>query len=210
MSRLALATALTFFPGLAVAGDLPEIRVEGPSVYLRVVPPVLQEAAVAQHLETGLTTVFAFAVESREGPAFTGGAQLSVRYDLWDEVYRLRRADARGEADLPPVRGRTGLLQWWRAADFAVGPAGARARATRLRVTLRVLPFSQAEQRDAQEWLLRSFRDAAPEAPRQELGKPPGPSRTPVRDFYGAMLASSIGRRALISFTWDVRLEPTR
>ena len=74
-----------------------------------------------------------------------------------------------------------------------------------------MLPFSQAEQRDAQEWLLRSFRaDSPPATPAPPVAIPSragggrAPATAPVREFYGAMLAASIGRRSLTSWSWTV------
>jgi hypothetical protein len=203
------ALVLAGVPG--EAADPPALAFGGGILTLARLPPILGDEAVAKHLQTGLTTVFLFTVECRGAAPQKGAAQVALRYDLWEEVYHVESVPA--PTARTAVESTASAQDWWRAAVVTVAPAGGRwlAAPARARVTLQVLPFSQTEQRDAQDWLLRSFRVAGPEAPPgqgAEGSGPPGAERAgspaPVRDFYGAMLASSIGRRSLITWSWNV------
>jgi hypothetical protein len=207
--------ALVLIVGLQVSGasaaELPEVVFSRGALSLRRLPAVLSESTVARHLDTGLTTSLVFAVDAGrvEGRPVKGEAQARIRYDLWDERYLFERRDGQRDSPATATLARGELLGWWRSLTLVVLPAarGLRAPPTRAKVELLVLPFSQAEQRDAQDWLLRSFR--SPDLPRQPLGSgqpsPEGaPDRAPLRDLYGAMLAASIGQRSLITYSWTV------
>jgi len=204
-----LAVAAIVLVGVSAAAEPPTLAFARGTLTLARLPPVLDDEAVATHLRTGLTTVFLFKVECRGAASQKGVAQVALRYDLWDEVYHVQTVPAPpGETAAKPTAS---AQEWWRGAALTVAPVEGRwlAAPARAKVTLQVLPFSQAEQRDAQDWLLRSFR-ATRSGPggREEGSASPVPERAgapaPVRDFYGAMLASSIGRRSLISWSWNV------
>lgn len=205
----ALLVAL-ILAAVACTAEPPTLRIDRTGVTLGRLPPVLADLAVAKHLGTGLTTTLVLAVEVPGESALTGGAQVGVRFDLWDERFVVEVVHARGGAN-EAFASRDELQRWWQALVLPVS-AGPRPtpRERKARVTLQVLPFSQAEQRDAQEWLLRSIR--ASEPPPVTPARPAEPEapavraspRAPVRDFYGAMLASSIGRRSLITYSWTV------
>lgn len=202
------AIALAGVP--AGAAEPPTLAFAGGTLTLARLPPILDDEAVAKHLQTGLTTIFLFNVECRGKAPQKGAIQVALRYDLWDEVYHVQSVPAPpGEAAAKPTAS---AREWWRTAALTVAPVEGRwlAAPARAKVTLQVLPFSQAEQRDAQDWLLRSFRATGPVPAGRaaEGGVSPASERAgspaPVRDFYGAMLASSIGRRSLISWSWNV------
>lgn len=197
--------------------DEPRVVSERGALWLRGLPDVLSERTVAAHLDTGLTTSFVFTVDAGrvDGRAIKGQAGVRIRYDLWDERYVAAREDARSESPLTTTLKREALGAWWRALAFLVNPAtpSLRAPPLRARVELLVLPFSQAEQRDAQDWLLRSFR--SPETPprlrqpRADGVLPPAEApgaREPIRELHGAMLAASIGQRSLLTFSWTVAI----
>ena len=205
MSRRASLAATLLLAIGASADERPTLAVSPRGLVLARLAPVLGEPTVARHLDTGLTTIFLLAVEERGGPKLAGAAHVTVRYDLWDEVYAVGGQDALGVRPATTLPSRVALLDWWRGLSLTVTPGGPSPPLPReARVTLQVLPFSQAEQRDAQDWLLRSFQGPAGDtAAAPPPGSVPRP-REPVRDFYGAMLASSIGRRSLITYSWTV------
>ena len=87
-------------------------------------PPVAGEPTVARHLDTGLTTIFLLAVEGRGGPKLAGAAHVTVRYDLWDEVYAVGGQDAQGDRPATSLPSRAALLDWWRALVLVVAPTG--------------------------------------------------------------------------------------
>ena len=211
MSLLRGLAAGLLLSGSAFAEERPAVVLSPQGVSVTRLPPVLAEPTVARHLDTGLTTIFLLAVEGRGRPKLAAAAHVTVRYDLWDEVYTVGGRDAQGDRNATSLPSRAALLDWWRGLVLAVTPAGPSPPLPReARVTLQVLPFSQAEQRDAQDWLLRSFQGPGGDP---AAAPPPGStprSREPVRDFYGAMLASSIGRRSLITYSWTVPVGDSR
>jgi hypothetical protein len=214
MRRLALALAIVLWGGRAEAAGPPGLTLARGVLTLSRLPVVLGDDAVAPHLQTGLTTVFLFTVEGRATPAQKGAAQVAVRYDLWDEVYRVELSPgldghrAFSAASVAATGGsNASLVEWWRTAALRIAPGAGSWQAPlgRMKVTLQALPFSQAEQRDAQDWLLRSFRTEPLPGVAGGTGPRAGPAaQAPVRDFYGAMLASSIGLRTLTSWSWNV------
>jgi hypothetical protein len=201
--------------GGGAEAERPQVLFSGGRLSLRTLPTVLSEEVVSKHLGTGLTTVFVFTVDAGRvlGRPVKGEAQVRIRYDLWDERYVTERWDARQDSPVAVTLARTELLSWWRSLTLLVHAAapGLRAPPGKVKVELLVLPFSQAEQRDAQDWLLQSFRP--PEVPieprRPNQGATPAPEvpigpREPIRELYGAMLAASIGQRSLITYSWTV------
>lgn len=208
MRRGVLSMVLLLTTGVrSVAASPPELVWSRGSLSLRHLPEVLSERTVARHLGTGLTTRFVFTFHAGlEGKTARGDAQVRVRYDLWDERYRVERWDGRPDSPAGATLTRDELLAWWRALGLVFYPlaAGLRAPPAQARVELLVLPFSQAEQRDAQDWLLRSFRSPGGSAQEESAGPGGSTASGPLRAFYGALLAASIGQRSLIKYSWTV------
>ncbi len=203
-SRIALVALLSTAGARVAAAQAPEFVFRGGTLSLRSLPAVLSESKVARHLATGLTTRFVFTVEvgRLDGRPAKGEAQVRVRYDLWDERYLVERWDGRGDAPVGVQLTRQELAGWWRSLTLVLYRAatGVGAPPARVKVELVVLPFSQAEQRDAQDWLLRSFRGGQAES----ADSPSSTSNGPLGAFYGALLAASIGQRSLITYSWSV------
>lgn len=205
-----LAASLALAGASGFVAEAPTLNVSRDGLAVGRLPPILAEPAVAKHLGTGLTTTLLLTVESLGGPSLRGVAQIGVRFDLWDELYIVETLDANGTAKAT-LASRDELQRWWQSLVLSVSPEARPATQSRkARLTLQVLPFSQAEQQDAQEWLLRSFRASEPSPATPARPDAPAPPQTPVRDFYGAMLASSIGRRSLITYSWTVPIGDSR
>lgn len=211
-ARLALALALLPAALAAAAAEGVEPVLErgaGGRVRLAVLPPVLDRPAVREQLASGLTT--SFVLELREPGLLArtvGAARVDVRYELWDEVYLVAAAGADGAlrhlrfADLPA------LAAWWRRPDLVVVPAAA-GEPRRLRLRLRVIPFSASEQRDAQAWLTESLADPRGGAAEktddaaEEAGRP-------LDHLFRVLLATSITRGTLLEEEWEVGLPAAR
>ena len=200
---------------LAVAARLeavqpPAVEAARDGLALSRLPPILAEEEVRKQLGTGLTTSFAFAVTARgAGGKVQGAARVDVRYDLWDEVYIVTRLDASGRAvrtTLPPFER---LSEWWREARLvAIRPPAAGAART-VTVNLRVIPFSQAEQLDAQRWFSQALS--------AEKSGSAGAVSDAVEDqpesfsqVINLLLATSIGRPALLEYQWNIALPQGR
>jgi hypothetical protein len=193
----------------------PRVEIGHEVAVVAALPPVLGDEAVHRHLGSGLTTTLVLEVEIRGGSVGTlaGGAQVGVRWDLWDEKYLLTVTDLEGEKRFD-LQGEESLLAWWSAATFAVAPAP-RERTGPARASLRltVLPFSRAEEEDTRAWFLRSLQRGGAEEPapvesfRPTTTEPVRLSsgrQTGLSQVFNAAIATSIGRRSLLTYTWEV------
>lgn len=181
-------------------------RGAGRELLLTRLPPLLGTQEVRRHLETGLTTTFAFEVRLA-GARERGGGRVDVRYELWDEVWLVTRLDAAGQAQRHRFAAFEQLEAWWRDLRLLVlraPPAGDRA-AERADVQLRVIPFSQSEQLDAQRWLSRNLAEES-----GEPGRIAGVRTDPPEDLLQLLLATSIGRPPLLELRWKLAVPGTR
>jgi hypothetical protein len=144
---------------------------------------ILQEPAVRKQLSSGLTTVFLI-VARESGAKNSGAARVEVRYDLWDEVWLVKRIEFDGRTDRQRLTSFDAFAQWWSAPSRLIASRAARVS---LSVELRVLPFSAAEEEDARDWISKSGGVAAPNA---------------VGSFVQTLIATTITARPIITYRW--------
>jgi hypothetical protein len=189
------------------AAQPPAVEAARDGLALTHLPPILAEDEVRKQLGTGLTTSFAFEVTARGGAAgkVRGAARVDVRYDLWDEIYIVTRIDASGRAARTTLPSFERLAEWWREARLLVIRAPADAGARSAVINLRVIPFSQAEQLDAQRWFSQALS--------AEKSGSAGAVSDAVEDqpesfsqVINLLLATSIGRPALLEYQWSLAL----
>jgi hypothetical protein len=190
---LLAATILAVSAMAATPGRVVLRRTHG---IITLTPPaaVLQKANVRKHLESGLTTTFA--VEAGEGKA-----RIEIRYDLWDERWLITTVDVNGREHDEAVPSYARLVSWWSALALPVS----RAEGTRMRIRMSVLPFSERERSDTEEWVTRTVGLArgGSEAPVAE-GSVPG------MGVLDAAIATSIQRRVVERFEWHADILPDR
>lgn len=184
---------------LAAAGG-PSLERSTEAVALTRLPPLLRNGEVRRHLETGLTTTLAFEVRLTGSGKARGGARIDIRYELWDEVWLVTRADTLGRTQRARFPSFEQLDTWWRDLRLDVLPA--RTLGGPAEVRLRVIPFSQSEQLDAQRWFSRSL--AVPQEPADSAGAVSGILEEPSGDLFNLLLATSIGRPALLEYEWKL------
>jgi hypothetical protein len=172
-------------------------RGTGNGVVLTRLPSVLRQEEVRRHLGTGLTTTLAFEVRLGGGRA-RGGARIDIRYELWDEIWLVTRADTLGRTQRARFPSFEQLETWWRDLRLEVLPA--RTPHGPAEVRLRVIPFSQSEQLDAQRWFSRSLAAE----PTDSAGAVSGLLEEPSGDLFNLLLATSIGRPALQEYEWKL------
>lgn len=174
-------------------------------------PPILGRSEVRKQLDTGLTTSFVFEATAKGGTGgkAKGGARVDVRYELWDEVYIVTRIDATGRAARTTLPSFEKLAEWWRNARLVVIRPPAADAARRLEVRLRVIPFSQAEQLDAQRWFSQalSAEKSGSAGAVSEAVENQSESFSQVINF---LLATSIGRSALLEHQWTLAIPAGR
>ena len=183
----------------AAAGPALERSAEG--VALTKLPPLLRNGEVRRHLGTGLTTTLAFEVRLGGGKA-RGGARIDIRYELWDEIWLVTRADTLGRTQRARFPSFEQLESWWRDLRLEVLPA--RTAPGPAEVRLRVIPFSRSEQLDAQRWFSRSLALPPGQSPSDSAGSVTGLLEEPSGDLFNLLLATSIGRPALQEYEWKL------
>ncbi len=175
-AALAGQPALTFTtqPGGIVAASLPIA--------------VLQDASVSRQLSSGLTTTFLVLARQRDLKA-SSGARIEVRYDLWDEVWIVRRIEFDRKIEQHRLSSREALEKWWRTPLRLLATPRARIA---LQVDLTVLPFSAAEEEDARQWIAKSGGVGAPNAGGSGLVE--------------ALIGTTISAKPITTFRWNVDL----
>lgn len=147
-----MALLLLVAASSARAQQRPSFTVQSGGVVSTALPlSVLQEAGVRKQLASGLTTTFLLVARPRD--ARLTGARLEVRYDLWDEVWLVRRIEFDGKSERQRIASQEALEKWWRMPVRILSTNAARLA---LQVDLTVLPFSAAEEEDAREWMTKS------------------------------------------------------
>jgi hypothetical protein len=183
---------------------LVELAKEG--LVISRLPPILTEEEVKKQLGTGLTTSFLFEVKTQgDAGKAKGGARVDVRYELWEEVYIVTRIDASGRPVRVTLPSFEKLAEWWREARLVALRLQAGATAQSAEVHLSVIPFSQAEQLDAQRWFsqaLSAEKSGSAGAVNDAVEAQP----ESFSQVLNLLMATSIGRAPVLELQWDVAL----
>ncbi|HVG23506.1 MAG TPA: hypothetical protein VND45_05085 [Thermoanaerobaculia bacterium] len=177
--------ALLLFALGARAQQRPSFTADRGVVAASLPASVLQNAGVRKQLGSGLTTTFL--VVARDGKRVTG-ARLEVRYDLWDEVWLVKRVEFDGRTERQRIASNEALEKWWRAPLRLLATSAERIA---LQVDLSVLPFSAAEEEDARQWITKSGG----------VGTAAGGG-----GIVDALIGTTISAKPITSFRWDVDL----
>lgn len=203
---LLLCCLLMASPALAAG---PSLQPEGGWVVLSGLPPLLDRAEIRKQLDSGLTATLAFDVRTTGASPekLRGGARVDIRYELWDEIYVVTRLDASGKRERLRFDSFDKLGRWWREARLVVLPLprslGQGSGQWTSSVWLRVIPFSQAEQRETQRWLSESMAgegEGSAGAVAQALEDRPAS----LSQVLQLLVATSIGRPALFEQEWKL------
>ncbi len=150
----ALAIALLLLPLTAAAQHArPAFTVHPGGVVAASLPvSILSDRAVRKQLATGLTATFILEARNRLANSVTG-ARLEIRYDLWDEVWLVRRIEFDRKPEQQRIASLEALEKWWR---IPLRVMATNAASVPLQLDLTVLPFSAAEREDARQWISKS------------------------------------------------------
>lgn len=148
---------------------------------------LLADREVQRQLGSGLTTTFVLAAKQRDAD-LRGGARIEIRFDLWDEVWIVRRIEFDGKEDRQRIASRDALEKWWSAP---VRVFAAAAQRVALSITLTALPFSAAEGEDARQWISKSGGIAAAEG-----GSP----------LVTALIGTTIIAKPIRSWRWQAEI----
>jgi hypothetical protein len=207
-----LRTTLCVLPlALLSAAVLP--AAEGPSftvgrdgvLVVSGLPDILSRPEVKPHLATGLTTTFALRVTASDeaGNKIKGGGRIDVRWEPWDEVFLTTALGVDGHARHDSLPSLERLAAWWHGLEIPAATGLTPGGRWDVRVEVSVIPFSASEQRDTQRWFSDSLSQAPPPPATtpQEQAATARPL-TPVNGVLDLLIATSIRRHSLISFTW--------
>lgn len=206
-----LLILLVLLPALA-AGDAggeattPRIELDDEHrLILTGLPPILTGEGVKEHLTTGLTTSVAF----RPGGNLPGGGRIDIRYDLWDEVFHVAAAGLGERIERATPSSFAALVEWWQGLRLVIahGDRFERPWPRRLKVKADVVPFSAAEQDDARRWFSESIEEGR-RSGTGEVGRSGDESTETLSRTFNLLLATSIRRRPLASFSWNLPLPP--
>lgn len=184
VTRVLFATLLLALGLSARAQPRPAFTRQGDVVSASLPVSVLQDKSVAKQLGSGLTTTFL--ITARHSGQVTG-ARIEVRYDLWDEVWHVKRVEFDGRTDRQRVASSEALEKWWRAPVRVFATDAARVA---LQVDLSVLPFSAAEEDDARAWITKSG----------------GVGTGSGGGLVDALIGTTISAKPITSFRWNVDL----
>ncbi|MDJ0838042.1 MAG: hypothetical protein QNK37_16120 [Acidobacteriota bacterium] len=195
--RLFLFTAFCC-PWLA-AWETPGLVLKEERRLMLVLPRIhLEQPKVARMLRSGLTTTFVFTLKARAVTGTrtlpSGGAKVDVRYEPWDDVYYVKVWHFDGKFENHKLADTDKLSAFFEDGRIALNsPARLTGTLWAVTVTMKVLPFSEREQRETREW----FSEKLDENPKRE-----DPNK--VLDM---LLATSIKRRSVISGSWRLEVE---
>lgn len=206
-SWLVIVAFLGASAGHTAANKPSLIRDRNELVLLTDLPPILEEEEVAEQLGKGLTTTFAFQVDLPvAGGQAAGVARAEIRFELWDEVFHVATIGVDARVSRRVISSHEELLDWWEDLALPVldGSSEAAASASQARVTLEVVPFSRAEQDEAQRWFAEGVgrREGAGES----VSDSPDDREGSLEQVFSVLIATSIQRRALISYRWTLDL----
>jgi hypothetical protein len=182
MVSLRLAVLSLLLASAALGQQRPTVILNGDRVLVALPESLLKQRVVRTRLDSALTTTFILKSRIR-GEAGERVSRIEIRYDLWDEVYRVRRGTAR------QVIKPQELDAWWRA-PFEI--AHLTVNRGTVEMELIVLPFSAAEESDAREWLSKSggARDESPDA----------------KGVVGVLIGTTLSARPVVSYRWSAEI----
>ena len=178
------ALLFLFAPLLASAQTRPAfIAQPGRVVAIALPASLLNDREIGRQLGSGLTTVFLLAAKPR------GAARIDIRFDVWDEVWIVRRIDSEGREERQRITSRDALDKWWSSPLRLL--TGDPPHVS-LDVTLTVLPFSAAESEDARAWISKS-------AGSTESGR--------GSPLVAAVLGTTLNARPIRSYRWQAEVQ---
>jgi hypothetical protein len=222
MRRGFLIFALLFSAAVvqAAKGELPGVELRERTLFVSSLPAVLARPEVKPHLSTGLTTTLILEVNVADaaGNRARGGGKVDIRYEPWDGVFLVSALGIDGRVRKESLPSFERLLAWWQNLGLPVvavdtlgpGPNGGKGP-WQVRVRVNVIPFSQSEQREAQRWLSESIgRSEKSEADATPGSAPTAARAKPTNGALDLLLATSIKRRSLVGYDWNVVFQPER
>ncbi len=167
---------------------------------LKNLPSILNEPDLERYLLSGLTTTVVVRIENDQREV-VGGLRVDLRYELWDEIFFLTVLDLVSTESSLLLDSGQALNAWWKVLKIPIVESVSSVSTSELRVTLTVVPFSRTEQDDTQRWYAESVHRGA-----QGSETTAGERRESLERVFSVLIATSIQRRPLGSYSWRVRV----
>ncbi len=178
-------------------------RSEDGSLEVVRLPALLDDKEVRPHLESGLTTTLELRLSASSWRSADplGGAKIEIRYELWDEVFLVSVYEIGRPVRRHSLASMDALEEWWSGLRLHLTEAdSADSGLEVLRLRLRLLPFSQPEQVDAQRWFAESIqRNSRRAGDERRAG---AQDSAALERVFSVLVATSIQRRAVIEREW--------
>ncbi len=155
---------------------------------LRIPEYVLSDSRVQKSIHSGLTCTLMF--DLRANDAFRKTGLVTVRFEPWDEIFLVEIVVDGQKHNPQTVTSNKDLIAWLTQVGFRIHTGDQVIQS--ISVNLKLVPFSEKEQEDAQRWFTKDLNN--------DRG-----SLSTVADY---VLASSIGRKSACQFSWEVDLAP--
>ncbi|HYI11249.1 MAG TPA: hypothetical protein VEK57_19495 [Thermoanaerobaculia bacterium] len=163
-------------------------QVQPGGVVAAVLPAsILSDTDVRKQLSSGLTATFVVAARNRVTQDLSG-ARIEIRYDLWDEVWLVRKIEFDRKQEQQRIASFEALEKWWKTPLRLLATGAPRAP---LQIDLTVLPFSAAEREDARQWISKSGG----------VGTAGGGT-----GLVDALIGTTIAAKPIMSYRWSVEL----
>ncbi len=193
VTRAAVLLAFAFAAAASYAQQQqrPTFTVQPGGVVAALMPSaVLNAHDVRKQLGSGLTTTFLIIARNRV-TGVASGARLEVRYDLWDEVWLVRKVEFDRKAEQLRLTSRDALEKWWRNPLRILATNADRVS---LQIDVSVLPFSAAEREDARQWMSKSGGVGTASGAEGGSG------------IVDALIGTTINARPITTYRWNVEL----
>ena len=198
---------------LVFAGDKPHFQhTPQGAITLGLPQQVLADPDLKRRLFSGLTATIELQTQTRVG----GRQQLSyalveIRYLVWEEQLLVRKFEPGGSITRASLGDLPGLKAWLGKNPVIIARIATDGpRATSLRVTCRIIPFSKAEARQTQSWFANLLK--VPEAGSRgqadrDRKRKPSRGDDQGNGIFGVLMTTSIDHGSVVTYKWKWQLE---
>ena len=186
VGRAAVALAVLLLPLFVRAQQKPSFSIQAGGVVAATMPlAILADVDVKRQINSGLTATFLVVARNRTTTA-ASAARMEIRYDLWDEVWIVRRMDFDRKAEQLKITSKEALEKWWRTPLRLLATT---APSVSLQIDMTVLPFSAAEKEDARQWISKA-----------------GGVGSGGAGLVDALIGTTIDAKPITTYRWNVEL----
>ena len=161
---------------------------------------ILRGREMQRQITGGLTTAFVTTIDdrSRSGSHLRGAVRIEIRYELWDENFLVVAIDMTGQKQTHTFETLDKLVAWWVSSQLRIADVEAADAPASIHLKTEVVPFSAAEEADAQRWLMHSISATGAQQSQQSHADAPG------NGILDMIIGTGVHRKPLQSWRWVV------